>query len=211
MSLIFATQFSAVATAILAFFAIVTGIFAILAFRKQAKEVSDQAKMLEVQSKQLEVQSRQFNEGRKVDAEQIRVLKLQAKDLGESLDERKREAAERHRAQASRILITEIRHPYIRDPAVITGGIAYVEATISNGSSAPIHDTELRWHQGSAPYGQPNPEPLGMIMPHDAISERREFPENADLDVCGAVLTFRDDAGIKWQRRPDGSLVEQDG
>ena len=42
-----------------------------------------------------------------------------------------------------------------------------------------------------------------MIMPHDATSERREFPENADLDVCGAVLTFRDDAGI--------SLVEQDG
>ena len=89
MSLIFATQFSAVATAILAFFAIVTGIFAILAFRKQAKEVSDQAKMLEVQSKQLEVQSRQFNEGRKVDAEQIRVLKLQAKDLGESLESAK--------------------------------------------------------------------------------------------------------------------------
>ena len=55
-------------------FAIVTAVFAVLAFRKQSREVSDQAKMLEVQSDQL-------GEDRTVNAEQIRVLKLQAEEL----------------------------------------------------------------------------------------------------------------------------------
>ena len=67
MSLIFATQLTAVATATLAVFAIVTAVFAILAFRKQPQEVTDQAKMLEVQSGQL-------SEQRKINAEQIGVL-----------------------------------------------------------------------------------------------------------------------------------------
>jgi hypothetical protein len=40
MSLIFATKLTAGATAALAVFAIVTAVFAILAFRKQSKEVS---------------------------------------------------------------------------------------------------------------------------------------------------------------------------
>ncbi len=39
MSLIAATQFTAVATGVLALFAIVTAVFAFLAFRKQSKEV----------------------------------------------------------------------------------------------------------------------------------------------------------------------------
>src|SRR5947207_8597068 len=39
MSLIFATQFTAVATAVLAAFAVITGIFAFLAYRKQSQEV----------------------------------------------------------------------------------------------------------------------------------------------------------------------------
>ena len=79
-------------------FAIVTAIYAIRAFRKQPEEVSDQAEMLRVQAGQL-------GEQRKVNAEQIRVLGLQAAELRESLEERQREAAERRRAQASRVFI----------------------------------------------------------------------------------------------------------
>ena len=178
MSLIFATQFSAVATAILAVFAVVTGVFAILAFRKQSQEVRaierqvhdqeeltrQQAELLKVQSGQLELQRQQLGDQRQANAKQAEILELQGTELRESLDDRKREAAERHRAQASCVLITEIRHPYVGNPAVITGGTAYIEATISNGSSAPIYDAELRWHQGSEPYGEPNPEPLGMLL-----------------------------------------------
>jgi hypothetical protein len=44
MSLIFATQLTAVATAVLAVFAIVTAFYAVRAFREQSQEVSDQAK-----------------------------------------------------------------------------------------------------------------------------------------------------------------------
>ena len=66
MSLIFATQLTAVATATLAVFAILTTIYAIRAFRKQSQEVSDQASMLEVQSSRLELQERQFEEQRTI-------------------------------------------------------------------------------------------------------------------------------------------------
>jgi hypothetical protein len=90
MSLIFATQLTAIATAMLAAFAIVTGIYAIRAFRKQSKEVSDQISMLGIQSDRLAEQ-------RKINAEQLRVLALQAGELRESLAERKREADLQHR------------------------------------------------------------------------------------------------------------------
>lgn len=53
MSLIFATQLTAVATAVLAVFAFVTAWYARRAFLKQSQEVSDQAEMLKVQSEQL--------------------------------------------------------------------------------------------------------------------------------------------------------------
>jgi hypothetical protein len=29
------------------------------------------------------------------------------------------------------------------------------------------------------------------------------------MDVSGTILRFRDAAGVKWMRRPDGGLVEQ--
>ncbi len=44
-------RYTAVATAVLAVFAIVTAWYARKAFLKQSKEVSDQASMLEIQSK----------------------------------------------------------------------------------------------------------------------------------------------------------------
>ncbi len=195
MSLIFATQLTAVATGILAVFAIITGIFALLAFRKQSEEVRaierqvhdqeeltrQQAELVKVQSGQLELQRQQLEDQREANAKQAEILELQGTELCESLDDRKREATERRRAQASRVLITQVRHPYIRNPAVITGGTAYVKATIFNGSGAPIYDTELRWHQGSAPYGEPNADPIGTIMPHDDASGRRGFPRDANL------------------------------
>ena len=94
MSLDLSGEITAIATAVLAAFAIVTGIYAVRAFRKQSQEVSDQASMLQIQSEQLAEQ-------RKVNEEQIRVLALQAAELRESLDERKREAVERRNAQAA--------------------------------------------------------------------------------------------------------------
>jgi hypothetical protein len=97
MSLIFATQLTAIATAVLALFAIVTAYYARKAFLKQSREIRDQAEMLRAQSEQLE-------EHRKINAEQTRVLELQAAELNESLRERIRDTEERKSAQAARII-----------------------------------------------------------------------------------------------------------
>jgi hypothetical protein len=223
MSLLGATILAAIATLALAVFAFITAIFAWLAFRKQSREVAaierqvtdeqevtrQQAELLRVQSEQLELQRQQLEDQRKAGAAQAEVLELQATELRESLEERKREGERQRRAQAARVFIEELRHPYISDPAVITGGTAYVQATITNSSPDPVYDIQLRWHLGSNPHGDPNPEPAGTIMPGDEICRTRQFPRDANLDVCGAVLRFRDAAGTKWMRRPDGDLTEQ--
>jgi hypothetical protein len=214
---------TAIGTLVLAAFAIVTAWYARKAFREQSREVAaieqqvkdeqevtrQQAELLRVQTGQLEVLRAQLDDQRSASAKQAEVLELQAAELRESLDERKRDARERRSAQAARVFIEEMRHPYISNPAVITGGTAYVKATIKNSSPDPVYGGELRWHLGSAPYGDPNPEPLGVIMPGTEVAKTRSFPRDANLDVCGAVLTFRDAAGTKWLRRPDGGLGEQ--
>jgi hypothetical protein len=202
MSVDLSGEITAIATAVLAVFAIVTAWYARRAFLKQSKEVSDQAEMLRVQSGQLAEQ-------RKINAEQVKVLALQADELRESLAERKREAYDRKRAQASRVFIEEERHSYINDRQVITGGSAWIGLKVMNGSDEPVYEAELRWHLGTAPHGDPDPEPIGTVMPHQDVAKRRVFPQDANLEICGAILTFRDAAGIKWTRSPDGDLTEQ--
>ena len=73
----------------------------------------------------------------------------------------------------------------------------------------PSTRPSLRWHAGSENYGDPNPEPLGTIMPGAGITAARDFPHDTNMAVSGAVLRFRDAAGITWIRRPDGGLTEQ--
>jgi hypothetical protein len=202
MSLVGATVFVALATTVLAAGAIVTAVFAIRAFRKQSKEVSDQAEMLRVQSEQLAEQ-------RKVNAEQIKVLGLQAEELRESIDERKREREQRHRGQASRVFITQERsrtaprgHP---EPE---GAEPFVTATVVNSSDQPIYDAELGWYiRGVKHAGQPIPEPLGTIMPHSDISRMRPFPPDVDMGESRAVVRFTDASRVRWERRPDGYLA----
>jgi hypothetical protein len=107
MSLIFATQLTAVATAALAVFAIVTAVFAFLAYRKQSKEVSDMARMLEVQSERL--------------TDQREINALQSEELRDSLAERARQRRIAEREQANDVgfawwpsshVLVVIRPPY---------------------------------------------------------------------------------------------------
>jgi hypothetical protein len=78
-----------------------------------------------------------------------------------------------------------------------------------NASDQPIYEAELYWRRGSSGHGEPNPEPLGTIMPGKDADCERDFPLDTNMDVSGAILRFRDAAGLKWIRRPDGGLVEQ--
>jgi len=194
---------TAVGTALLAVFAILTTIYAVRAFRKQSQEVSDQASMLEVQSEQLAEQ-------RKVNAEQIRVLALQADELRESLEERKRDALAQRRAQASRVFfstktgrhVTDAEGPDTREDVAVY---------IKNSSEQPVYDITINWHQGTAPLS--GPHHIAVLMPGgETISNRllpADLPTTVDRTLFGAVARFRDAAGVQWRLRPDGQLDEE--
>jgi hypothetical protein len=195
MSLIFATQLAAVATAVLAVFAIVTGIYAIRAFRKQSQEVSaierqvkdqqeltqQQAKLLEIQSGQLDLQRRQFDD----------------------------QLAERRRAQASCVFIwteTRVDERFRERPAPED-----VSAKIKNTSGQPVYDLTIGWHKGTAPWGEPDHIPV--LMPSGEVTRIRTLPADrpaaVDRTLFGAVARFRDAAGVHWRLRPDGQLDEE--
>lgn len=229
MSLIFATQLTAVATAVLALFAIVTAWYARRAFLKQSREVTaierqvsdgqeltrQQGKLIEIQTGQLEALRGQLEEQRKASVAQSDVLRLQAEELQESLDQRKLQAELGRGYQARRVFLTEessggrtrgqgsgeIRGIGTKPPSVT--------AATHNTSDQPIYDAELRWHTGSAGHGEPNPEPIGTLLPGAIHPRTRSFPDGTNLQVSGTVLRFRDAAGVIWMRRPDGGLTEQ--
>jgi hypothetical protein len=207
MSLIFATQLTAIATAVLAVFAIVTAVFAILAFRKQSQEVRDQAEQLKVQSGVLKIQSEHLDLQREAYTTQARTLELQADEIRESLKQRERDAAARRRTQASRVFIAQkLSRTVPRGYAEREGVEPFVTATVTNTSDQPVYDAELRWHLGPGAHG--DPDPIGTIMPGDKASRMRPFPVAANMSNSGAYVRFTDANGVRWLRRPDGHLDE---
>jgi hypothetical protein len=118
MSMIAAAQWTAAATIALAVFAVVTAVFAFLAYRKQSKELRSleahmtdlgewsrqESELLRVQFGQLEVLRQQFAEQRAVNARHTEVLELQARELKASLEQREREAVPRQRGHDAQTL-----------------------------------------------------------------------------------------------------------
>lgn len=221
---------TAIGTVVLAVFAIVTARYARKAFREQSREVAaieqqvkdeqevthQQAELLKIQAEQLELQRRQLEDQQATSTEQAKVLRLQVVELQESLDERKRQAEREHSYQASLVFLTEEHYGgrasgrgerWIDD---IGPRPPSVTAAAHNTSDQPVYDAEFRWHLGSAGHGEPNPEPIGTILPGAAHTSTRDFPPGTNLQVSGAVLRFRDGAGTVWIRRPDGGLTEQE-
>jgi hypothetical protein len=220
---------TAIATVVLGVFAVVTAWYARNAFREQSREVAaieqqvkdgqevtrQQAELLKVQTGQLEVLRAQLDDQRKASVAQAEVLKLQAEELRESLKERERQAELARGYQARRVFITEESFGG-RSSGQGAGQVSdigtrspSVKATAHNTSDQPIYDVEFRWHLGSAGHGDPNPEPIGMLLPGGTNVRTRDFPPGTNLQVSGAVLRFRDAAGTTWMRRPDGGLTEQ--
>jgi hypothetical protein len=211
VSLNLSGEITATATVVLAVFAILTAAFAILAFLKQSKEVRDQASMLAIQSEQLAEQ-------RKLNADQLKVLALQAAELSQSLEERKREAVERRSAQASRVFISQearvksasvrvrlVDGKPVRVPPDPQNVIAYIR--IVNSSDQPVYDASLWWHRAPEAHADPAPEALGTLLPGAEMQKDREFPPSTSMAAVGAVLTFRDAAGVDWIRTADGLLM----
>jgi len=133
MSSDLSTEITAIATVILAAFAIVTAWYARKAFRAQSREVKHQADMLDEQ--------------REINAEQTRVLGLQAEELRQSL-------AWRKTSQACQVFIwTETGNCRLsesdgtRRPATDLEGI---RAHLQNTSQQPGYDVEICWLKGTA-------------------------------------------------------------
>jgi hypothetical protein len=158
-------------------FAVATVVAAVCAYRAQADQLQAQ---------------RELNE------KQTPVLELQATELQKSLDERKREARERRRAQASQVYIWEDRF----DPA-LSGRIA---AHIKNARQLPVHTAEFSWrYLDESHHSTLHPAPL---MPGEQWDDTTDFPSDADMEEFVAVAIFRDHAGIPWCARQDGRLEE---
>jgi hypothetical protein len=209
--------------------AIVTAIFAIKAFGKQAEEVStldqqardqqeltrQQGDLLKIQAGQLDLQRQQAEEQRAISARQTDVLELQARELKASMEQREHEAAERHRAQALRVFMWEER--FDRDPGVDETTLSargehpapVVVAHVRNACDQPVYDLRFSWHRGTAPHRQG--EAMRPVMPGDDAYATcplpADLPEN-NRDLFGAVAFFRDAAGTHWRARPDGQLDE---
>lgn len=202
MSEIFSSQLTAIANVVLAVFAIVTAWFAGLAFRKQAKEVSDQAEMLELQRQQLADQ-------RKASADQAEVLKLQAADLREAFEERKRR-------NAAGVTAWFGRQPGSKVP--------FLGAVIRNASGLPVYDVHATFHRVHEQVKGLGWEPIAegvsthpiRIMPPES-EQFTEAPSDVQNQALKAgarpkdydyvvSITFTDAAGNRWERDPKGAL-----
>lgn len=184
---------AAIGTIVLAVLAIITAVYAIRAYRAQSIELKDQ---------------------RDLNAKQTPVLELQAKELQEALDERKREAGERRRAQATGVYITIDRGGMATTQAQRASGVrdpGFATARVTNTSNQPVYDLVISWHKGTAPWG--DPDTADVLMPVDYLERMRAFPDNlpptVNLSLFGAVVRFRDAAGVHWLSRPDGKLTEE--
>jgi hypothetical protein len=205
MSEIFAVQLTAVATAALAVFAVVTAILAWLAFRKQAREVaaierqvSDQKEVTAQQAELLKVQSDQLAEDRKVNAEQIGVLTLQAEELRQVSADRDREALERRRAQAVQVYM------WLTPTDAKNQLVAYVR----NTSQQPIYNVAFH----GMPESAQAEVSLKPVMPGEEISHTYSpTPPATPRKTRTRYVTFRDRAGVFWRTYSGGLLEETRG
>jgi hypothetical protein len=178
------TQITAIATAVLALFAIAATVVARMAFRKQSQEV----KILEVQQKE----QNEFNK------RQVAVLQLQAQELSASLEERRTNREEQHRAQATRIFIWEDRQ-----------FVGNVIAHVKNSSAQPIYEIAITWQEGSKFRGEDQFDQPYLLPGEERISPSAINAQNVNnLANLNAFLMFRDAAGTYWRTYPDGILKE---
>jgi hypothetical protein len=231
MSLIGATVFVAIATTVLAAGAIVTAIFAILAFREQSKEVSDQAEILKIQSSRLGLQEQQFEEQRTINRKRDELLDKQIRE-----SEQRARTFDRQQAEAIDLKPGSTTRPvpgYNLEPQ----GSAH-DADVANESGRPIRNIACRI-QASPGADLEKARLAGVYFTFPAVTfstgqrpasraleatERPRIPllragetgsfvfavsatEDPDARV---TLRFTDDAGLHWQIDHDLHLEKLD-
>jgi hypothetical protein len=128
------------------------------------------------------------------------LLDLQASELRQAMDERRR-------AQASQIFIELDR---TAAPASEPDSWR-VTASVHNTSRQPVYDLYVIWQHGTVRMGKP--DPATRLMPGQQLRcERGSESITADAAVdpaaLSAFLTFRDSAGTRWTVREDGTFTD---
>ncbi len=195
-----ATLITAIATGVLALFAIVTAWYARRAFLKQSREVA--------------AIEQQVSDQKELTARQADLLRLQ----GEQLDLQRRqfdqEQHRRRRDQASRIFVwTETgTNPAVNQAQRVTtpGNYDVVIAYVQNTSQEPIYDLTISWRQGVARWSEPTHLPVLLPGPLQDFmrSLPDELPPGIDRSVFSAVVIFRDRDQVWWRTRPGGKFEE---
>jgi len=193
--------------------AIVTAVFAILAFRTQSNELVILQRQSKDSAEQFDLQRAQIADQQVLNQKQIKVLTLQAKELTESLIGRKTEAENARRAQAAKVTAWfgyRVRGDITSD----------VGAVIDNGSDLPILDVRVFFHwvnetsDGTwtvANRGGPIERMRVIPAKHRSFVEMPEQIRTMTAEVNEQVyvvsLEYTDAAGQRWVRDPHGGLV----
>lgn len=228
-----AAWITAIATGLLAAFAIVTAWYAREAFRGQAEELGvlqRQAEttrdMLEVQSDQLDYQQQQFDAQKDVSQKQTTVLELQAQELKESLAERKRQVEEQHRTHASQVAAWFGESEIDSLGAAASASVVRTVwgAFVRNESALPVLSVRVFFNYINAetavsedwtPIMRGGPVSMIRVLPPRSErfveipdSVRNMIPE-CDDSVYAVSLEFIDASGNRWERDARGVLRER--
>jgi hypothetical protein len=162
---------------------------------------------------------RQLEEQRNFNRTQGEVLSLQGEELLASAAERRRDASERRRLQASQVYAE--RHLWERDldgvvseKDRVAGGDVPILIYVVNGSALPIYDVDVRWYKGTAPWNDVDGVAVSSkryLAPGKELGIGRDWIGDGNLNMVGAVVEFRDAAGVRWRRTTNGELEELPG
>jgi hypothetical protein len=187
------TWVTAVFTIVLAVGAVVTAVFAFLAFRKH----SDALAVLRTQA----------SDQQATNAKLAAAAELQAQELRKSLDEREQAREERHRGQASRVFIWQEVTPPNQTTAHMEAAAGRemplrITAMVTNDSDQPIYGVQVLWHRESAPEGEPD------TVPERCPARRSSRSANSLPVPTPTTLTSRSGSGTPLACRGDARATE---
>ena len=164
-------------------------------------------------------------------------LQLQARELGQSHDERRRAQACRVFIELDRVVPVSVAPAGDSQSASPRQSPWHVTATVRNTSDQPVYDMYVIWQLGTVRMGKP--DPVARLLPGDQVTFERGHrtadtdaadtgaaatdaaatdaaaTDVADTEVApadpsalSAFLTFRDTAGVRWTVREDGTLSD---
>lgn len=177
-SIIWATWVGAMATTGLLILALITAIFAILAFGKQSRAIR--------------ILQDQVDDQRLANKQQADVLVLQGRELEASFKQRRR-------AQAAQVFVESMSADH-------SESVPTFRASIRNSSSQPIHDLVVRWIDVNGAFT--HPELHANLMPGEAVEKTQRQSIPTDKGSSAMTVWFRDADNQCWQTTDRGELSE---